>query len=89
MRIQRAQREESAVAMSGIGYGSESTEVIDPVEVGGLKGNVVAGEKEVNGVRVFGAEGRRERTADPGGGGGRAELGVLSDGREKRWSEEE
>ena len=80
MRVQRTQRKVGSVTVSGVGHGSEGSEVVDPVEVRGGERDVETSEEKVDGVRVFGSKGRGERTSDPGGGGGRSEFGVGSGG---------
>ena len=78
--VHRARRKVGAVAVRRVGDVPERAEVVDPVQRGGGRGRVEAGEEEVDRVGLARAERGGELGADPCGGRGRTQRNVVAAG---------
>jgi hypothetical protein len=65
--------------MRRVGDDGLRAEIVDPVEVGEGGGDIVACQKEVDGVWLSGTDGLGEGATDPGGGGGGEEGLVVAE----------
>ena len=75
--IHGGESEIGAVAVGGVGDRTEGAVHVDPVELRGGGGGIVASDEEIHRVGFAGTEGRGELKTGPRRGGGRSEGEVV------------